>query len=86
MAEITSAMVAKYLRKLNEEHDALLQKEKKSDIYTVSVQWSADQPEEKICPWAEEVRLQSVHFIVYDSGYTVVWLDQKIEKTGELRL
>lgn len=28
MAEITSAMVAKYLRKLNEEHDALLQKEK----------------------------------------------------------
>ena len=31
-------MAAKYLRKLNEEHDALLQKEKKSDTYTVSVQ------------------------------------------------
>ena len=38
MAQITSAMAAKYLRKLNEEHDALLQKEKKSDTYTVSVQ------------------------------------------------
>ena len=38
MALITSAMAAKYLRKLNEEHDALLQKEKKSDTYTVSVQ------------------------------------------------
>lgn len=38
MAQITSAMAAKYLRKLNEEHDALLQKEKKSDAYTVSVQ------------------------------------------------
>lgn len=36
--QITSAMAAKYLRKLNEEHDALLQKEKKSDAYTVSVQ------------------------------------------------
>ena len=33
MAQITSAMAAKYLRKLNEEHDALLQKEKKSDTY-----------------------------------------------------
>lgn len=29
MAQITSAMAAKYLRKLNEEHDALMQKEKK---------------------------------------------------------
>ena len=38
MAQITSAMAAKCLRKLNEEHDALLQKEKKSDTYTVSVQ------------------------------------------------
>lgn len=38
MAQITSAMAAKYLRKLNEEHDALLQKEKKSATYTVSVQ------------------------------------------------
>ena len=38
MAEITSAMAAKYLRKLNEEHDALLQKEKKSDTFTASVQ------------------------------------------------
>lgn len=38
MAQITSAMAAKYLRKLNEEHDALMQKEKKSDTYTVSVQ------------------------------------------------
>lgn len=38
MALITSAMAAKYLQKLNEEHDSLLQKEKKSDTYTVSVQ------------------------------------------------
>ena len=38
MALITSAMAAKYLRKLNEEYDALLRKEKKSDTYTVSVQ------------------------------------------------
>lgn len=38
MVQITSAMAAKYLRKLNEEHDALLQKEKKTDTYTVSVQ------------------------------------------------
>ena len=38
MAQITSAMAAKYLRKLNEEHDALLQKEKKSDTFTASVQ------------------------------------------------
>ena len=38
MAQMTSAMAAKYLRKLNEEHDALLQKEKKSDTYIVSVQ------------------------------------------------
>ena len=38
MAQITSAMAAKYLRKLNEEQAALLQKEKKSDTYTVSVQ------------------------------------------------
>ena len=38
MAQITSTMAAKYLRKLNEEHDALMQKEKKSDTYTVSVQ------------------------------------------------
>lgn len=46
MAQITSAMAAKYLRKLNEEHDALLQKEKKSDTYTVSVQ---EKPED-VCP------------------------------------
>lgn len=26
----------------------------------------------KFCPRAEEVRLQSVHFIVYDFGYTGV--------------
>lgn len=37
MAQITSAMAAKCLRKLNEGHDALLQKEKKADTYTVSV-------------------------------------------------
>ena len=93
MAQMTSAMAAKYLKKLKEEHDALQRKETKSDTFTASVQEkiedviicyaalfnvcrSADQPEnDKFCPWTEEARLQSVHFIVYDSGYTVVWLD-----------
>lgn len=46
MALITSAKAAKYLRKLNEEHDALLQKEKKSDTFTASVQEKI----EDVCP------------------------------------
>lgn len=46
MAQITSAMAAKYLRKLNEEHDALLQKERKSDTFTASVQEKI----EDVCP------------------------------------
>ena len=38
MAQMTSAMAAKYLKKLNEEHDALQRKETKSDTFTASVQ------------------------------------------------
>lgn len=38
MAQVTSAMAAKYLRKLNEEHTALLHMEEKSDTFTVSIQ------------------------------------------------
>ena len=38
MAQVTSAMAAKYLRKLNEEHTALLHMEEKVDTFTVSTQ------------------------------------------------
>lgn len=38
MAQVTSAMAAKYLRKLNEEHSALLHLEEKCDTFTVSTQ------------------------------------------------
>lgn len=42
MAQVTSAMAAKYLRKLNEEHTALLHMEEKSDTFTVSIQEKAE--------------------------------------------
>ena len=38
MAEITSAMAAKYLKKLNEEHEALLRREKKTMTFTAAIQ------------------------------------------------
>ena len=42
MAQVTSAMAAKYLRKLNEEHTALLHMEEKVDTFTVSIQEKAE--------------------------------------------
>lgn len=38
MAEMTSAMAAKELKKLNDQHDALVKKEKKSSVFTVAIQ------------------------------------------------
>lgn len=38
MAQMTSAMAAKYLKKLNEEHDALLRREKKTMTFTAAIQ------------------------------------------------
>lgn len=38
MAQITSAMAAKYLKKLNEEHEALLRREKKTMAFTAAIQ------------------------------------------------
>lgn len=38
MAQVTSAMAAKYLKKLNEEHEALLRMERKSFIFRASIQ------------------------------------------------
>lgn len=42
MTQVTSAMAAKYLKKLNEEHTALLHMEEKSDTFTVSIQEKAE--------------------------------------------
>ena len=38
MAQMTSAMAAKYLKKLNEEHEALLRREKKTMTFTAAIQ------------------------------------------------
>lgn len=38
MTQITSAVAAKYLRRLNERHQALLTKEKKSQCFTAAIQ------------------------------------------------
>ena len=38
MAQMTSAMAAKYLKKLNEEHEALLRREKKTMAFTAAIQ------------------------------------------------
>ena len=38
MAQLTSAMAAKYLKKLNEEHEALMRREKKTMTFTAVIQ------------------------------------------------
>lgn len=46
MAQMTSAMAAKYLKKLNEEHDALLRQEKKTMMFMAAIQ----ENREEVCP------------------------------------
>lgn len=46
MAQVTSAMAAKHLKKLNDQREALLNMEKKSKVFTAAIQEDI----EKVCP------------------------------------